>query len=463
MEKKGISGENTVFTLVSFEGPDLYSRAGGLGVRVAELGQSLANMGFETHVLFVGDPKKPNLETRRDGKLILHRWSQWVSKYYPEGLYQGEEEKLYDFNESVPWFVCEQILKPAIAQGKLPIVLGEEWHTAEAMSRISDHMHFSGMRHRAIMLWNANNTMSFHRINWGRLGYTNTLMTVSKYMKHIMWRWGVDPLVVPNGIPKRWLKPVDDWSSARLRTAFGDRLVFSKIGRWDPDKRWNMAVETIARLKGLGINSTLVVRGGIEGHEGEVMHNARMMGLTIKDVRPNDDTFESYCNAIESVGPADILNLKFYLPEEFLRVLYHASDGVLANSGHEPFGLVGLEAMAAGGVAYVGSTGEEYAIPMENAVVLDTSDPGEIVSYAIYIKEHPERAEQIRKQAIRTARRFTWENVNNILLEKLTFMARNRDILPERQSSENSKKQDLLTEGNNKRKTKNKEKVATGG
>jgi hypothetical protein len=50
-------------------------------------------------------------------------------------------------------------------------------------------------------------------------------------------------------------------------------------------------------------------------------------------------------------------------------MVFVCADGVLANSGREPFGLVGLETMAAGGTAFTGNTGEEYAQHMDNAVV----------------------------------------------------------------------------------------------
>jgi hypothetical protein len=63
----------------------------------------------------------------------LHRWCQWISEYYPNGVYDGENEKLFDFNESVPGFVTERLIDPAAAEGKVTVVLGEEWHTAEAM------------------------------------------------------------------------------------------------------------------------------------------------------------------------------------------------------------------------------------------------------------------------------------------------------------------------------------------
>src|SRR5436309_7914813 len=97
-----ISPENTVFVMLCFEGPDVYSTAGGLGTRVTELSEALATQGYTTHLIFIGDPYKAAVEERVDGRLILKRWSQWVSKYYPNGVYDGEEEKLNDYKESVP-------------------------------------------------------------------------------------------------------------------------------------------------------------------------------------------------------------------------------------------------------------------------------------------------------------------------------------------------------------------------
>ena len=123
------------------------------------------------------------------------------------------------------------------------------------------------------------------------------------------------------------------------------------------------------------------------------------------------------------------MNLNFHCPQEFLRIIYHASDAVLANSGHEPFGLVGLEAMAAGGIAFTGSTGEDYAIPFHNSMVLETSDPREIEAYIMYLEEYPEEKERIRKTARRTARQFTWEEVIGNLIQKLEYQARIQGFL----------------------------------
>lgn len=429
MKPNVISGANTVFAIVAFEGPDRYSRAGGLGVRVTELAEGLAGEGFETHVIFVGEPNLPAEETRGDGRLHLHRWSQWVSKYYPEGVYQGENEKLYDFNESVPWYIMDRIVRPAAEQGKIAAILGEEWHTAEAMCRVSDVLYHNGLRKNAVQFWNANNTMSFNRINWGRLAYTNTITTVSRYMKHIMWGVGTNPLVIPNGIPSRALDPVDEQAVARVRQVLGGNPLLFKIGRFDPDKRWNMAVESVARMKGMGMAPLFVIRGGIEPHGQEVLGNARALGLSVAEVTAEGRSVADCIRALEGAPKADILDLRFFLPDEFVRIMYRAADAVLANSGHEPFGLVGLEVMGAGGVAFTGATGEDYAIPFENAMVLDTSDPGEIVGYVAHLENHPQEKEAIRQGARRTAATFVWSRVLENLISKLEYIARNQGVL----------------------------------
>jgi len=117
------------------------------------------------------------------------------------------------------------------------------------------------------------------------------------------------------------------------------------------------------------------------------------------------------------------------VPGEFVRVCNGAADAVLANSGHEPFGLVGLEVMAAGGVAFTGSTGEEYSISFENAVALETDDPDEIVGYLLHMMRHPDEQDKIRTAGKRTAAEFTWEEVIDNLEGKLGYLARKQSIV----------------------------------
>ena len=431
MRPRNITPDNTIFVIVSFEGRDPYSLAGGLGVRVANLSETLADMGFPVHVFFIGDPRLPGEEICQNGKLVLHRWCQWISRYYRNGVYDGEEGKLHDFNQSLPPCIVDNIAAPAIAQGKLVAILGEEWHTTEAMSRISDLLYQKGIRDKALLFWNANNTFSFNRINWGKLGYTTTLTTVSRYMKHIMWGMGLNPLVIPNGIPKRLLQPVDGEKAKLLRhcLSINGGMILAKVARWDPDKRWLMAVESVAKLKQRGMKAVLLARGGMEPHGLEVLERAKSLGLTVGEARAADNKLDSYFHALHGCNQADVIDIKLHLPQDFLRVIYKASDAVLANSGHEPFGIVGLEAMAAGGIAFTGGTGEDYAIHHHNAFVLETSDPREIEEHLMYLQEFPDEDTRIRTEAQRTAAYFTWEEASWNLVGKLENQARLQNAL----------------------------------
>jgi glycosyltransferase involved in cell wall biosynthesis len=421
-----IDPSNAVFAILSFEGPDPYSSAGGLGVRVTELAHALAANGYPTHLYFIGDPEYPRLEHHWDGRLTYHRWCGWISRFHPSGVYDGENGKLNDFRGSIPQAIVDDLVRPALDQGKRPIILSEEWHTASTACDVSDRLHYSDLRQRALLLWNANNTMGFEHVDFARLRFTQAITTVSHWMKHVMWGWGCDPIVIPNGIPARWLEPSSEMDTlARdARSLFAERAWLVKVARWDPDKRWLMAVEAIAGLKRLGIPALLLAKGGIEGHGGEVMHLAHGLGLQVRDVWTDDRSPQGCLRALAEAAPgADLLNIRFFVPEVLLRALYRGADAVLANSGREPFGLVGLEVMASGGLVFTGATGEEYARPFENAIKLETGDPNEIVTDFAHLLTQPDESLRLRAAGRETACTYTWDQVIQLMIRRLQFLA----------------------------------------
>jgi glycosyltransferase involved in cell wall biosynthesis len=433
MVEAEINQSNSIFLLLSFEGPDIYSQAGGLGVRATNLSQTLAREGFATHLFFIGDPRLKGEEISPGGKLVLHRWCQWISAYYPLGCYQGENEKLADYSASIPPYLIENIIKPAVAGNKMVIVLAEEWQTAGVICKLNDLLLRRNLRDKAILFWNANNTFGFDRIDFPQLDKAASITTVSRYMKHLMWQVGINPVVISNGIPNSLLNRIDSGLVARLRKSLAADLILAKIARWDPDKRWNMAIAATARLKARGLKAKMLARGGMEGYGKEVLEYAGSLGLKVADVFARRESLDGYLEAIaEYSSQADLLNIRFHCPQDFLRLIYRASNAVLANSGREPFGLVGLETMAAGGLAFTGSTGEDYAIPFLNSIVLETSDPEEIESYVTYLNMHPQEEAAIRNAARDTAAQYTWEQVIGKLLLRLEYQARIQGLIATR-------------------------------
>jgi len=417
----------TVFVILSFEGPDVYSQAGGLGVRVKGLSRALARMGYTTYLYFCGDPDLPGEEEVEDGRLHLRRWCQWISAQHRGGVYDGEEGKIRDWNYSLPSSLIENVIEPAVKAGQYVVILGEEWHTSWSMRLISDALYYRGIRDRVVMLWNANNTYGFDRIEWAALNLASTLTTVSRYMKFRMWDWGQNPIVIPNGIPPEAIIDADPAVSARLRSAAAAEHMWFKIGRFDPDKRWLMAVSAAALLKRRGRSVKLLMRGGREPHGAEVIGHAINQGLVVRNSASPANAAE-LVTLLTATNGTDIINLTTFLDDSLVPLMYSACDAVLANSGHEPFGLVGLEVMAAGGIAVTGATGEDYAEAYRNSVVVETDDPVEIVTELAALKEKPRLAANLRRRGRVTARDYLWPKVIGQLMLRIDFAAERQAV-----------------------------------
>ncbi len=419
--------ERTVVVILSFEGPDAYSQAGGLGVRVKGLSRSLARMGYPTYLYFCGDPELPGEEEVEGGRLHLRRWCQWISAQHRAGVYDGEEGKIRDWNSSLPASLVNGVIAPAVEEGRQVIVLGEEWHTSWSMRLVSDALYYLGLRDRVVMLWNANNTYGFNRIEWAPLNLASTVTTVSRYMKFRMWEWAQNPIVIPNGIPADSIGDPDLEAVQSVRAAAGPSQLWFKIGRFDPDKRWLQAVAAAAEMKRRGVAVKLLIRGGREPHGAEVIGLAEHLDMTVRHAAaPKDVT--SLAALIAESREVDVLDFTSFIDDSLVRVIYASSDAVLANSGHEPFGLVGLEVMAAGGVAVLGSTGEDYAEPYRNSIVIETDDPLEIVTELTALEQRPRVAAHIRKRGRITARDYVWEKVIDQLLLRVEFAAEKQAV-----------------------------------
>lgn len=420
------SGEPTAFHLLSFEGPDTYSRAGGIASRACGLARALAASGRETHLWFVGDPQAPGHEEEQQeghGTLQLHRWCQWLSARCPLGVYQGEHEKVADFASSLPRFFLERF-GPRLASGERMVILAEEWHTAAAVLELDALLTREGLRERALLLWNANNDFGFEQLDWARLKAAATITTVSRYMRHRMWQLELDPIAIPNGVEPEALTRPNPEAVAELSERFHDRLLLAKVARWDPAKRWLFAIDSVAELKRLGERPLLFARGGIEEHENEVRERCWARGLRIAE-RPEAMPGAAGILAItEGLEQADVVISRAALDREARSLLFRCADAVLANSGHEPFGLVALETMAAGGVACTGNSGEEYAQDGLNALVLQTNDATEFVSLFTWLREQPEREHALRLAGRATAREYTWPRiVERALLPRIEVLS----------------------------------------
>jgi glycosyltransferase involved in cell wall biosynthesis len=190
------------------------------------------------------------------------------------------------------------------------------------------------------------------------------------------------------------------------------------------------AVEAAACLKQNGAKIRFLCRGGIEAHGSQVLNHARELGLVVEEVSDRPESWEDALEVIRAKGAADLYNLRFSMSPSVLRIFYAAADFVLANSKHEPFGLVGLEAMAAGGVAITGCTGETYSMDGTGAIALDSENVSELVHMIEFLIDHPQRSLAIRQAGPKMAARYTWNNIIEILLEKISLAGEHQRVHP---------------------------------
>jgi glycosyltransferase involved in cell wall biosynthesis len=316
------------------------------------------------------------------------------------------------------------VLLPHLLQGKRAVILAEEWHTVDAVLHLDWLLRAAGVRHQVKILWNANNTFAFEHIDWGRLARAAIITTVSRYMKHLMQGLGVKPLVIPNGLSAETLLPPERDAVATFKSRLRGRTVVSKVARWDPDKSWLLAIDTVDAMKRVGWQPLLIARGGVEPYGAEVLAAAARAGLRVADRPLRQPGVGGLMQALEGLGDVDILNLCSPLDAESRLVLFHSAAAVLANSQHEPFGLVGLETMAAGGVACIGYTGEDYAVPGHNALALETNDPQEFLDLFGALRLNPMLERALRRAGRITAQHYTWAQImSRILLPRLHLIA----------------------------------------
>ena len=406
--------------ILSFEGPDRYASIGGLATRVTQYARALGAAGHDVQLFFIGDPHAAAIEPGDPG-VTLRRWSQWVSSQYPRNVYDGEAAKVHDWEMSLPAWIVDELIVPAQANGERVLVICEEWQTANVAIALDRLTRERGVNAAMTLLWNANNTYGFDKIHWPTLTRAAAVTCVSKYMKFELTRWNVHALVVPNGLDRQLLDGADLERTAALRAAFGERPTCVKVGRFDPDKNWMQAVAALAELHEAGINARLLVRGGREPYGDVVLGRARERQLNVERLAYEGSDWREFVRLLAAVD-APVVHVRAFLEEATLYALYAAADAVLANSGKEPFGLVGLEVMAAGGIAVCGATGEEYAEPFVNAIVCDTADGRELATYLRALFADPNLGAELRANGAETAARYTWDHALLALDRKLGYI-----------------------------------------
>ena len=211
--------------------------------------------------------------------------------------------------------------------------------------------------------------------------------------------YGADPgrlCTSPPGVDHSVFRP-GDREAARLATGLdGDPLLLS-VGRIQPLKGVDVAIEAFARVRDLHPGARLCVVGGPSGVQGvEELERLAKSAADIGGVEFRDP-----------VGHDDLADL------------YRAADVLLVPSRSESFGLVAAEAQSCGLPVVAARTGGLPHVVTDGigGVLVDGWDPADHAAAILSVVGDPARHSRLRAGAVESSGRFSWQSTADRFVE----------------------------------------------
>lgn len=205
--------------------------------------------------------------------------------------------------------------------------------------------------------------------------------------------------VVPPGVDLDRFTP-GDRAAARRRFGFHDGPTMVFVGRLQPFKGTDVAVNALARLARMVPDARLVIVGGDSprGSRGERIRlrlTARRLGVS---------------DRVRFVEP---------VAHDELPDLYRAADVVVVPSASESFGLVALEAAACGTPVVATAVGGLRLIVRDGdtGYLVDRRDPGSFANALSRVLADPLLRERLGAGAVRLAGQYPWVRTADGILE----------------------------------------------
>ncbi|TMK99858.1 MAG: glycosyltransferase family 4 protein [Actinobacteria bacterium] len=327
--------------LVSWEYPPVIE--GGLARHVRKLAEALVRQGAAVDVLTraiggsaapAGGARKGLLAVEDVGGVRVHR--------VPEPGWPR------DLDRFVAW--VEQMNEDMLDAGKalaeeedFDLIHGHDWLVARAAAALADRLGVPyvttvhATEHGRHQGWVQDHPQShIHAVERWMANRADAVIVCSYYMRgHVADIFDIAErriTVIPNGIDPSEMRAVGDLQALRLEFARPDEKLVLFVGRLVYEKGFQLALDALPGV----IEQVAGVRFLVAGsgtHEAELKAQACRLGLS---------------------GHGSFLG---WIGDDVLHSLYRIADLCVVPSIYEPFGLVALEAMAAGCPCIVADTG----------------------------------------------------------------------------------------------------------
>ncbi|WP_254548403.1 glycosyltransferase family 4 protein [Catellatospora tritici] len=375
--------------MLSWEYPPVV--VGGLGRHVHALATSLVAAGHQVTVVTRHAPGAP-LEEYAEGVRIVRApedpplfpletptllaWTMAFNHTLTRAALRAAETDHYDVVHGHDWLVTHTAVTLAEHLGR-PLVATV--HATEAG------------RHQGWLPADLNK--SIHSVEWWLGHRACRVLVCSEYM-----RWEVSRLlelpmskvdVIPNGVNgKVWKAPAQKVREARSRFA-GDGPLIGFAGRLVYEKGVQHLVDAVPQLADEHPGLKVIIAGDGPYRE-ELQDATRRLKLN---------------KTVDFIG---------FQSERELPALLAATDATVVPSLYEPFGMVALEAAAAGAPLAVAATGglAEIVEPGVTGMTFPHSDPEALAGAVGTLLAEPKRAKQIARRALTmVSEKYGWQSI----------------------------------------------------
>ncbi|GAA1336527.1 glycosyltransferase family 4 protein [Saccharothrix algeriensis] len=233
-----------------------------------------------------------------------------------------------------------------------------------------------------------------HSVEWWLANRADALITCSAAMRaEAAHLFEVDPAgitVLHNGIePRRWrVRPADVAAARAAHSPDGAPLLLF-FGRLEWEKGVQDLIAALPRIRRAHRGARLVVAGG-GTHAGWLEEQARKHRVR---------------RAVRFAG---------HLPDRDLAALLAAADAVVLPSRYEPFGIVALEAAAAGAPLVASTAGGLGEVVVDGVTGLSFA-PGDVEALSSAVRsvldDRPSAARRARAAKARLATDFDWSGI----------------------------------------------------
>ena len=384
--------------------------AGGMNVYIDELAGTMASRGIDATVFTRRtDDDQPveiltntgyrvvHIDAGPAEKLAVSALPEWV-KVFAGGVIREVRQANYDVVHSHYWLSGWAGL---IVKQALKIPLANSFHT---LGRVKDATRRHGQPLEPLLRLAAESELI--------ASSDCVIASTDQESDELLDHYGADPerlCINPPGIDRTLFIP-GDRAGARRRLGIGSEPVVLFVGRIQPLKGVDVAVDAFDEIRRVLPNARMLIVGGPSGSEG----SAELNRITRR---------------IHDHGLEDSVSMWEAQPHDQIAEFYQAADVLMVPSRSESFGLVAAEAHATGLAVVAANVGglRHVVRDGESGFLVDGWDPKEFAKSVLDILQSPATRARLSVGAVESARRFSWEITADRLLELYTGITDGQD------------------------------------